>query len=235
LGDRFSLVRLLKIKAWSNAWRDFDYIAADVEKEALTCYHDLTKCRIDSASGIEYTDTPGEVEKMLTALSPNARASSLKVNKQDIAPYWEYPGAAAAHTGRDAKTKTQTERSAAAVSSQRRLKVGIVSSDFGVHPVSSLIRGMVQFMDRRKIELFCFSLHPSVSWWGENITHSAEHFVWLQNMNTLDAAESIAARGIEILIDLNGHTMNSGTLLLSHVRSLFVNTTDVFNVYLIIA
>jgi predicted O-linked N-acetylglucosamine transferase (SPINDLY family) len=197
LGDRFSLVRLLKVKAWSNAWRDFDYISADVEKEALTCYRDLSKCLIDSASGIEYTDTPGEVEKMLTALSPNARASSLRINERDMAPFWDYPGTAAP--------------------SQRRLKVGIVSSDFGVHPVSSLIRGMVQFMDRRYIELFCFSLHPSVSWWGENITHSAEHFVWLQNMNTLDAAESIAARGIEILIDLNGHTMNSGMICMRYV------------------
>jgi len=35
-----------------------------------------------------------------------------------------------------------------------------------------------------KVELFCFSLHPVVSWWGENVTATAEHFVWLQNMNT---------------------------------------------------
>jgi Glycosyl transferase family 41 len=233
LGDRFSLVRLLKVKAWTNAWRDFEYIAADVEKEAMKCYHDISTCLIDSSSGIEYTDTPGEVEKILTALAPNSRSTSIKIPKQDIAPLWKYPtestaddqyassvGATTAKTanrvsGSGSKTSVRTVRS------QRRIKVGIVSSDFGVHPVATLIRGMVQFMDRRLIDLYCFSLHPSVSWWGENITNSAEHFVWLQNMNTQDAAESIAARGIEILIDLNGHTMNSGRYMYEYMWSMY--------------
>jgi predicted O-linked N-acetylglucosamine transferase (SPINDLY family) len=35
-------------------------------------------------------------------------------------------------------------------------------------------------------------------------------------MNTQDAAASIAARGIEILIDLNGHTQNSGLPVMAH-------------------
>ncbi len=55
----------------------------------------------------------------------------------------------------------------------RRLKLGIVSADFGVHPVATLVRGLIDRLDRRKIELFCFSLQPHMSWWGRNISHAA--------------------------------------------------------------
>ena len=66
-----------------------------------------------------------------------------------------------------------------------RLKVGLVSSDFGVHPVATLLRGMIQFIDTSVIELFCFALSDELSWWGTNISRTVEHFVPLSNMNTM--------------------------------------------------
>lgn len=99
----------------------------------------------------------------------------------------------------------------------RRLKVGFVSSDFGVHPVSSLIRGVVQRIDKKKIELFAFALQVDRSWWGLNISGEVEHFYSLHELvNTQDAATFIAKCGVEILIDLNGHTLHSGLPMMSH-------------------
>jgi predicted O-linked N-acetylglucosamine transferase (SPINDLY family) len=36
-----------------------------------------------------------------------------------------------------------------------RMPSSVLSSDFGVHPVATLIRGIVQFIDRAEIELYC--------------------------------------------------------------------------------
>ena len=65
-----------------------------------------------------------------------------------------------------------------------RLKVGLLSSDFGVHPVATLIRSFVQFVDTSKIELFCFALTDKRSWWGINISNTVEHFINIASSNT---------------------------------------------------
>lgn len=65
-----------------------------------------------------------------------------------------------------------------------RLKVGLLSSDFGVHPVATLIRGFTQYVDTSKIELFCFALTDKRSWWGINISNTVEHFINLASTNT---------------------------------------------------
>lgn len=67
---------------------------------------------------------------------------------------------------------------------RQRLKVGLLSSDFGVHPVATLIRSFVQFVDTSKIELFCFALTEKRSWWGINISNTVEHFINLASTNT---------------------------------------------------
>lgn len=78
---------------------------------------------------------------------------------------------------------------------------------------------MIQYINTSRIELFCFSLNDKLSWWGTNISLIAEHFVSLSNMNTQEAATEIASRGIEILIDLNGHTLHSGLEVMAHKPS----------------
>lgn len=65
-----------------------------------------------------------------------------------------------------------------------RLKVGLLSSDFGVHPVATLIRSFVQLVDSSRVELFCFALTDKRSWWGLNISHTVEHFINLAATNT---------------------------------------------------
>ena len=98
----------------------------------------------------------------------------------------------------------------------KRLTVGILSSDFGVHPVATLVRGFIDKINITKIELFAFSLKKEMSWWGRNISNSIENFIFLPQINTRDAAAVIAAYDIEILIDLNGHTQFSGMQIMSH-------------------
>jgi len=103
---------------------------------------------------------------------------------------------------------------------KRRLKIGVISSDFGVHPVATLFRGVLQYLTENhnlELEVFAFSVKSEMSWWGHNVSDTIEHFVPLYlYRNTQDAAAAIAATGVEILIDLNGHTKDSGLPILSH-------------------
>ena len=49
-----------------------------------------------------------------------------------------------------------------------------------------------------------------------NVTNTVEHFVPLRSGNTQDAASEIASHKVEVLIDLNGHTLHSGLPIMSH-------------------
>ena len=96
------------------------------------------------------------------------------------------------------------------------LRVGFISSDFGVHPVSTLIRGLIQHLSSpplsSRVQITLFSLTPSSSWWCTNMTATvgAEQFVALVGMTTNEKVAAVKAREIDVLIDLNGKTLNSG-------------------------
>lgn len=139
---------------------------------------------------------------MLHVNAPNSRTSQYQVDSKAVAALW---------SSSNPKNAVDSSRPS------RRLKVGVLSSDFGIHPVSSLVRGVLDLIDRNTVELFAFALKSDMSWWGLNVSGEVEHFVPLHSLsNTQDAASAIAATGVEILIDLNGHTKDSGLPIMSH-------------------
>lgn len=91
----------------------------------------------DGNSGLEYTTVPGKVHALLSTVSPSAQASEYTLPPSQVASFWDI------HTPLGRKL----------IQRNKRLKVGIISSDFGVHPVATLIRGMIQYMDRSKVEV----------------------------------------------------------------------------------
>ncbi|CAK4121968.1 unnamed protein product [Aphanomyces euteiches] len=102
------------------------------------------------------------------------------------------------------------------VESTQKLKVGFVSSDFGVHPVSTLVRGLMTMLPSPSFEVFGFALSDESSWWRANISSHVDYMVSLNGMNKETSARKIHDLGIHILIDLNGHTLGSGLPILSH-------------------
>eukprot|EP01041_Mallomonas_annulata_P007977 gene7977-16327_t len=243
LGDKQALSRLIKAKGWSASWNDFERIGSILEKDAITCMKTKV-CSSDGAAGLEYTNIPGHIAKHLLKMNPISQDSAFHVPAHKIASLWwkekdeilnekththTHTHTHTANRYRKSTTTTTTS-STTTVSSGKssllsqtpvekkfpRLKLGLLSSDFGVHPVATLLRGMIQYIDRDKIELFCFCLVPKVSWWGANISYTAEHFTVLTSRNTQEAAAEIAATGVHILIDLNGHTLHSGLSIMAH-------------------
>jgi len=111
--------------------------------------------------------SPGWYDRVFTGMSPNARDSPFKVPEHEVAKFWvdsaKQAAAAAAARGRGSTSGSGSAsgaaggmtyrgwESASAALRRRRIKLGVVSSDFGVHPVATLVRGLIQLIDRRKV------------------------------------------------------------------------------------
>ena len=93
-----------------------------------------------------------------------------------------------------------------------RLKIGYLSSDLKAHAVGYLIAEVFGLHDRAKVEIFAYYCGPG----GEDplkqrIRADFDHWIDLTGMNDEVAANRIREDGIDILVDLNGHTKGART------------------------
>ena len=88
----------------------------------------------------------------------------------------------------------------------RRLRVGYVSPDFRSHPVAHFIEPVLLAHDREAFEIFCYSdvEHPDAV--TARLASQAEHFVACASWAHEALRDRIVADGIDLLIDLAGHT-----------------------------
>jgi len=89
-----------------------------------------------------------------------------------------------------------------------RLRIGYLSSDFVDHPTADLIQSALLKHDKDKFEIFCYSIsREDDSEYRQRLRFGMEHFKhFCTNQNDKKCAEQIAADGIHILVNLNGHT-----------------------------
>ena len=93
----------------------------------------------------------------------------------------------------------------------QRLRIGIVSGDLNNHPVGFFIEALLRHIDRERLELVAYSsmparktdsvsqrLHPYFSAWKS-----------IHLLSYKQAAETIHADGIHVLLDLSGHTTDN--------------------------
>ena len=90
--------------------------------------------------------------------------------------------------------------------SGRRLKVGYVSGDYRQHPVSYNIEQLFAHHDRARIELFAYSTSGLRDAVTERLQALAEHWIALVGIPDAAVRDRIDADGIDVLIDLSGHT-----------------------------
>jgi len=92
---------------------------------------------------------------------------------------------------------------------ERRLRIGYVSGDFGMHPVGFLIREVIRHRDPARFEVFCYSMTRRVDGVTDEIRASADHWVDGVLMNDAELCNQIRDDGIDILVDLSGHTAHN--------------------------
>merc|ERR1712141_686955 len=94
------------------------------------------------------------------------------------------------------------------LSTDGRIRIGYVSSDFGNHPTSHLMQSIPGVHDRNKVEIFCYSLAPDDNTtFRQKVARGAEHFIDLSQIpDNGKAADRIYNDGIHILVNMNGYT-----------------------------
>ena len=95
----------------------------------------------------------------------------------------------------------------------RRLRVGYVSGDFRHHSVAFFVEALVGAHDKREVEVFLFANDARSDAATERLKRHADHFVPIYNLPDDLAAAQIRDRGIDVLVDLSGHTSGNRMML----------------------
>jgi protein O-GlcNAc transferase len=94
---------------------------------------------------------------------------------------------------------------------ERRLRVGYVSPDLYGHPIAKFIIPVLEFHNRARFEVFVYSIGSKADNITDYIRKSVENFV-AARVPDIELAERVRTDGIDILVDLAGHTMGSAYL-----------------------
>ncbi len=89
---------------------------------------------------------------------------------------------------------------------ERRLRIGYVSADFGYHPVGYFLAPVLPAHDRAAVEVFCYSAKPREDGMTRRLRAAADQWRSILGLDDAAAAALVAADGIDILVDLAGHT-----------------------------
>jgi protein O-GlcNAc transferase len=92
---------------------------------------------------------------------------------------------------------------------QRRLRVGYVSPDFCLHSVSYFIENLLEHHDRKRVEVFCYSIGVKEDAVTERLRSYAEHWRDIRHSSADQVADLIREDVIDILVDLAGHTSST--------------------------
>jgi predicted O-linked N-acetylglucosamine transferase (SPINDLY family) len=98
----------------------------------------------------------------------------------------------------------------------RRLRVGYVSPDFREHPVAYFLEPILSHHDHHRFEVFGYADVPRPDAVTDRCQRNADHWRSLVGLSDEQAAELIRGDGIDLLIDLAGHT--GGNRLLVFAR-----------------
>lgn len=98
----------------------------------------------------------------------------------------------------------------------RRLRIGFVSADLRNHSVMYFVEGLLAQLDRRMFEVVAFYNFPTEDIITERVRHHVDQFVSIHGLTPAAQAQTIKSTGIDIVVDLAGHTGNNCLQALAH-------------------
>lgn len=99
-------------------------------------------------------------------------------------------------------------------SADRPLRIGYLSPDLRSHPVSLFLEPILAHHDRQRVRTFCYSTTPAPDAMTSRLQAHAQHWRDCQAMSDMQIVDAIIADGIDILIDLAGHTAQNRAAVL---------------------
>jgi predicted O-linked N-acetylglucosamine transferase (SPINDLY family) len=108
---------------------------------------------------------------------------------------------------RDMDARTQSR---GGLLSEARLRIGYLSADFHTHATAFLAAGLFEAHDRAQFEVFGYSIGPDDgSALRARLAKAFDRFVDAAGWPAERVAQAIRADGIDILVDLKGHTQGA--------------------------
>ena len=109
-----------------------------------------------------------------------------------------------------------TQEPSAAQLTEGRLRIGYLSADLHEHATGVLAVGLFEQHDRVAFEVFGYSTGPDdASALRRRIVESFDHFVDARGWTAERLADAIRVDGIDILVDLKGHTERAPTAVMA--------------------
>lgn len=98
----------------------------------------------------------------------------------------------------------------------QRLRIGYLSADFHSHATAYLTAGLFEQHDRSRFEIVAYSLGPDDgSPMRQRLINAFDRFVDVQGAAPERVAGKIASDGIDVLVDLKGHTAGAPASILA--------------------
>jgi predicted O-linked N-acetylglucosamine transferase (SPINDLY family) len=88
----------------------------------------------------------------------------------------------------------------------RRIRIGYVSADFHRHPVGVFLKNVLKSHDKTAFEITCYQNDVRSDAITSELKRYADRWRIIVGMDDQEAASQIASDGIDILVDLSGHT-----------------------------
>ena len=153
---------------------------------------------------------PGVSNKMLMqGMGPLSMAVYSDDPMLHFASAWRYEGGS---IDERCAALNESRRPVAADYQPRRRRVGYVSSDLCNHAVGALLAEFFEFHDRSAFEVFAYYSGPATEdALQARIKPAIEHWIDIRDLDDTEAARRIESDGIDILVDLNGHTKGART------------------------
>lgn len=98
---------------------------------------------------------------------------------------------------------------AASRDGERRLRIGYVSPDFRNHAAAFYLRPLLEAHDRSRFDLVCYAEVANPDGVTETFRALADGWVDTTALSDQAMAERVRADGIDVLVDLAGHTANN--------------------------
>ncbi len=97
----------------------------------------------------------------------------------------------------------------------QKLRIGYLSADFSSHAVGFLVNDLYALHDKKKFEVYCYSLRRVEDKFRANIKNATDNFIDLDGLSHEEAARRINADGRNILVDLSGYTAHGRPQILA--------------------
>ena len=93
--------------------------------------------------------------------------------------------------------------------SGRRLRIGLMSSDLRHHAVSYFLQNVLSEIDKDQLEFFAYATATEEDDMTARLKAIVPHWRQASSRSDQQLAEDIIADGIDVLVDLSGHTANN--------------------------